>query len=83
MAKNTREVGRFGAIDSNGAHHAIVAFQDFLDVSNVDTGEEEIAGIKSYRTIKGERVQWVSKGVYDLPTPVGMIRLTSADPKAT
>lgn len=79
MGKRTKRKASFKAKDGNGKVHTLHLFVDIVDTSDMD-GASEIEGHPSIRTEKGQSVNKVGKGEYEV-VPTGQ-KLFSSDPLA-
>ena len=79
MAKQwEKRVGRFAATDEQGREYWIHVSQTVHDVGTQTEPSATLAGLKTYRTSDGKAVNWIAKGVYEIPLPGGRgIRLRS------
>ena len=75
------EITRFSATDQDGRTVTIIYSEDEIDPGERGSPGLTVGGLKRLRTIDGVKVNWVSKGVYEVPA-MGYLRLTSDDPQA-
>ena len=78
--KETRRMGSFTAKDAKGSLHTIYVFQDFIDVGTLSNPNEVAPGMRSLKTQKGEHVNSLGNGQYEIVGFVSTL-LTSDDPK--
>lgn len=73
---------RFTAKTDRGEIHEIFEYQDFV-TTRTRGGSDETPGLKRYALSNGETVNHIEKGVYEMLSPFGNVRLTSDDSSAT
>jgi hypothetical protein len=79
MRKSTGHTGSFNAIDDTGTQHTLYLFTTFADASD-RSGREEIEVSRSVRTVTGDLVNRLGKGLYQVAATGANLR--SNDPNA-
>lgn len=62
-----REVERFSAISDSGKHYTIVVYQNFIDVTTLNSqNREELPGLKSMITSTGLTVNYIDPNNFQI-----------------
>ena len=80
MAKETRRIGSFLAIDANGGQHVLDVYQVFIQSRLLSGQVMDSPGIRSIFTEDGGHVNRLAEGEYEVVT--SGLRLHSSDPAA-
>jgi hypothetical protein len=80
MTKRVDHIASFEAIDSDGGRHVLDVFVDIVSVATLDNPKAERPGLKSIKTSKGQHVNRLEKGKYEV-VETGLT-LESTDPNA-
>jgi len=80
MVKEIRHTGSFKATNKDGIVYTINIFTEILDVGSFTEPGAEIEGLKQLQTDKGDAVNRVKKGEYEIV--ISGEALASDDPKA-
>jgi len=79
MRKRTKHTGSFTATDANGRRYDLHVYITYIDVTD-SGGHGEIDGTSSIKTLDGQHVNRLGKGLYEIAA-TGVV-LTSSDPAA-
>ena len=77
----TQRTSRFSAVNKGGRTYTIYEYTYIVDLADRGTPGEEKEGMKFYKTSKGDPVNVLAKGKYEIVS-VPNIPLTSDDPNA-
>ena len=80
MAKEVRHTGSFVAVSEDGAERTIHIFTDILDARTFNDPHAELPGLRQLRTERGDAVNRLDKGKYQIVVTGEILR--SEDPDA-
>jgi len=61
-----KEIDRFTAISDSGNEYIVVIYQKFIDASTMDDPNKYIPGIKSARTLDGQRLKRINGNSFEI-----------------
>lgn len=67
---------------SDGTRYRLRVYQPIVATEMMDGSVDKIPGVPRIVTPNGEHVNRIEKGVYEVLTNRGVMRVTTADPKA-